>query len=588
MSLLRRLAPMLRGHRGQLLAALALVMAWTATVLSGPLLVRYAIDQGINKGQPRALNRAVVGYIAVALVSYGLYRAQIRALSVVGETFLRDLRIRVFDHLQRLAMPFYDREKAGVLVSRMTSDIDSLQEFVQTGLLTLLSNTLLLLISAGVLSVISVRLMLVCALVVPLVAVATRWFQRESRRAYLEVRDRIGHTLSLLQEGIAGVRVIQAFAREEVEQERFARGNRALYGAHMESVRLQAWYLPVIEFAGVGTTAAVLTAGGWMVNRGLVTIGTVAFFVLTLGHLFEPVQLLSQLLTQMQSAGAGLTKVLGLLDTEIDVDERADAVSLPARGILELHGVSFAYRDGASRVLTKVSLRVAPGETLAIVGPTGAGKSTLAKLAARLYDPVEGKVTFAGIDLRNAQAASLHARIVLVPQEGFLFNTSIRENVRIARPEASDDDVARALDSVGALERFEALPDGLDTEVSERGSRLSAGERQLVSLGRAALVDPAVLVLDEATSSLDPGTESVVQEAMQRIMKGRTVIVVAHRLTTAEQADRIGVVREGALTELGTHAELLACKGTYAQLHAEWSRRHEGERLVEVSSASSS
>jgi ATP-binding cassette subfamily B protein len=423
---------------------------------------------------------------------------------------------------------------------------------------------------------------------VPLVAVATRWFQRESRRAYLEVRDRIGHTLSLLQEGIAGVRVIQAFAREEVEQERFSRGNRALYGAHMESVRLQAWYLPVIEFAGVGTTAAVLTAGGWMVNRGLVTIGTVAFFVLTLGHLFEPVQLLSQLLTQMQSAGAGLTKVLGLLDAQIDVSERVDAVALPARGTLELHGASFAYRDGAPRVFTKVSLRVAPGETLAIVGPTGAGKSTLAKLAARLYDPVDGRVTFAGIDLRNAQAASLHARIVLVPQEGFLFNTSIRENVRIARPEATDDDVARALDSVGALERFEALPDGLDTEVSERGSRLSAGERQLVSLGRAALVDPAVLVLDEATSSLDPGTESVVQEAMQRIMKGRTVIVVAHRLTTAEQADRIGVVREGALTELGTHAELLARKGTYAQLHAEWSRRHEGERLVEVSSASSS
>jgi ATP-binding cassette subfamily B protein len=570
-----------------MLAALALVTAWTVTVLSGPLLVRYAIDQGIKKGQPRALDRAVALYIALALVSYGLHRAQIWTLSVVGETFLRDLRVRVFDHLQRLAMPFYDREKAGVLVSRMTSDIDSLQELVQLGLLTLLSNTLLLLLSVVVLSVVSIRLMLVCAVVLPFVVVATRWFQRESRRAYLEVRDRIGHTLSLLQEGIAGVRVIQAFAREEVELERFARGNRALYGAHMQSVRLQAWYLPVIEFAGVGTTAAVLTAGGWMVTRGLVTIGTVAFFVLTLSHLFEPVQLLSQLFTQMQSASAGLTKVLGLLDTKIDTDERADAVDLPARGTLELHDASFAYRDGASRALTKVSLRVAPGETLALVGPTGAGKSTLAKLAARLYDPVEGSVTFAGIDLRDARAASLHTRIVLVPQEGFLFNTSIRENVRIARPEATDDDVARSLESVGALERFEALPEGLDTEVSERGSRLSAGERQLVSLGRAALVDPALLVLDEATSSLDPATESLVQEAMQRIMKGRTVIVVAHRLKTAEQADRIGVVCNGTLAELGTHVELIARDGMYAQLHAEWSRRREGQSFVGASSAMS-
>ncbi len=372
-----------------------------------------------------------------------------------------------------------------------------------------------------------------------------------------------------MQEGFAGVRVVQAFAREDVEVDRFRGHNRGLYDAHMRSVWVQAWYLPVIELAGLGTTALVVGVGGWLTIEGVVTVGTVAFFVLTLGNLFEPINQLSQLFNMVQSAGAGLAKLFGLLDTPVDLPERPGAVDLPAEGAVEVQGVDFAYGDG-TQVLSAVDLRVAPGEKLALVGPTGAGKSTLAKLVARLYDPTAGCVRFGGVDLRDATNRSLRERIVVVPQEGFLFNASVRDNVRVARGDASDADVERALDALGVRDRFEALPEGLDTEVHERGARLSAGEKQLVSLARAALVDPAVLVLDEATSSLDPGTEVVVEQALTRLMEGRTVVVIAHRLSTAARADRVGVVEGGRLVELGAHQDLVERDGAYTRLYQSW------------------
>jgi ATP-binding cassette subfamily B protein len=472
--------------------------------------------------------------------------------------------------MQRLSMPFYDRQKVGVLVSRMTSDVDSLQELVQTGLITLISSGLLLVLSLGVLGWASPQLMGLCLIGVPPVTLASIRFARRSRTTYTAVRDRIAAMLSQLQEGISGVRVIQAFARESVELERFGGASRDLYRAHMASTQLQAWYLPVIEMAGTGTIALVVAVGGYLVLEGVTTIGTVTFFILTLSNLFEPIQQFSQLFNQMQSAGAGLRKLFGLLDTPLDVPEPAHAQELPRRGTIELRDVSFRYRRDGDPILAEVSLDILPGERFALVGPTGAGKSTLAKLIARMYDPSAGTIRFGGVDLRDASIAALRRQIVVVPQEGFLFNASIRDNVRIARPDASAHDVARALSEIGALERFEALPEGLDTGVDERGSRLSAGEKQLVSLARAALVDPAVLVLDETTSSLDPGTEALVERAMQRLMRGRSVIVIAHRLSTAEQADRVGVVAAGRLLEVGSHRELLARRGLYASLFATW------------------
>jgi ATP-binding cassette subfamily B protein len=340
----------------------------------------------------------------------------------------------------------------------------------------------------------------------------------------------------------------------------------------MRSVRIQAWYLPVIEFAGLGTTALVIGLGGWMVTEDIVTIGTIAFFVLSLSNLFEPVQQLSQLFNQVQSAGAGLNKLFELLDTPVDIAERPDGgEDLPPTGEIRVEDVTFAYAGGEP-VLRDVDLVVSPGERLALVGPTGAGKSTLAKLIARLYDPTDGRVTFGGVDLRDASLASLRARMTVVPQEGFLFNGTIRDNVRIGRASATDAEVEAALEVIGVRDRFEALAEGLDTEVRERGTRLSAGEKQLVSLSRAALADPSVLVLDEATSSLDPGTEALVEHALERLMEGRTVVVIAHRLSTSERADRVGVVAGGRLVELGTHDDLVAAGGAYAALHATWIR----------------
>jgi ATP-binding cassette subfamily B protein len=560
---------MLRPYRKQVVLASMTVAIWTATVLAGPFFVRYGIDHGIKAHDPSALDRAVVGYVAVAIAAYVVYRLQILLISRVGESFLRDLRIRVFDHLQRLSMPFYDREKAGIIVSRMTSDIDSMAELVQMGLLMFISNGLLLVVSFVVLAAVSWQLLLLCSIALPPVVVASVRFQRRSNIAYLDVRDGIGQTLSSLQEGLAGVRVVQAFGREDIEASRFRRRSRHLYDAHMRSVKISAWYLPVIELAGLATTAAAVGIGGLWVHEGKLTIGTVTFFVLTLSNLFEPVQQLSQLFNILQSAGASLNKLFQLLDTPVDVAEREGAVELPASGAIEVSGVAFAYGSGKP-VLEDVDLTIAVGARIALVGPTGAGKSTLAKLVARLYDPTEGMVSFAGIDLRDATLTSLRDRIVVVPQEGFLFNGTIRENVRLARSAATDLEVEQALDAIGILDRFAELPEGLDTEVRERGSRLSAGEKQLVSLARAALADPAVLVLDEATSSLDPGTEVIVEQAMGRLMEGRTVIVIAHRLSTAERADVVGVVAHGRLVELGSHDELLAREGHYAALFSTW------------------
>lgn len=578
---IRRTAHYLRPVVGKIAVGLVSVVIYTLTVLAGPYFVKFGIDEGIKPRNRGALNAAVIGYVFVAAVNYVVHRSQITLISRIGENFLRDMRNRVFEHMQRLSMPFFDRSKSGVLVSRMTSDIDSLSELVQIGLAMFVSNALLLVVSFAVLTAVSWQMMLLCSVALPGVILASVKFQRDSNAAYLDVRDRIGSTLSQLQEGIAGVRVVQAFAREDVEADRFADGNRGLYESHMESVKVSAWYLPVIDFAGLGTTALAVGVGGWWVHEGTLTVGTVAFFVLTLSRLFEPVQQLSQLFNMVQSAGAGLQKVYDLLDMPVDVPERPGAIDLPARGDLEVEGVTFAYRNGPP-VLHDVSLHIPAASRLVLVGPTGAGKSTLAKLAARLYDPTEGRVTFGGVDLRDATLRSLRGRIVVIPQEGFLFNTSIRENVRIARAGATDAEVEDALRAVGAYERFASLSDGLDTEVQERGSQLSGGEKQLVSLARTALADPAVLVLDEATSSLDPGTEVLVEHALDVLMEGRTVIVIAHRLSTAERADMVGVVDDGRLVELGPHSELVAAGGAYAALYETWVSSVSSQPAVEV------
>lgn len=563
---------MAREFRGQALFALGLVTVTVLCTLAGPVLVRHGIDAGVRAGNTGVLNRTVAAYIVVVVAAYIVGRMQYVALNKAGEGFLRLLRVRVFAHMQRQAMSFYDREKAGVLVARMTADIESMAELVQWGLMQFLSAFLLLVFAFVLLTAMSWQLTLITLIVFPFLIAASVKFQRDSNRAYLEVRERVGANLSALQEGITGVRVIQAYAREDEQIRRFEESNRALFRSHMHSVRVSTWYFGLIEFVGIAATAMMVGIGGWLVHRGTVSLGTVVAFILLLANLFDPVQQLSQLYNTLQSAAAALHKLFKILDAEPEVDELPEAVALPERGDLVVDGVGFAYPGTERAALDGVSITLPAGSRLALVGPTGAGKSTLAKLMARLYDPTAGTVSFGGVDLRRATLASLRERIVVIPQEGFLFDGSVRDNLLIARPDATPAEVSAALDTLGLRERLESLPEGLDTQVRERGSRLSAGERQLVALARAALVDPAVLVLDEATSNLDPGTEHLIEMALETLMKGRSVIVVAHRLSTVQRADRIAVVSDARIAETGTHDELMALGGHYSQLATNWQK----------------
>ena len=574
-NLLRRAFRMLRPYRGAVALCITVLILWTAATIAGPLAIRYGIDHGLptakHRGNAPALNRAAIGFAISAVSVLILSRAQILLVNRVGESFLRDMRQRVFDHLMRMSLGFYDTQQTGKLVARMTSDIDSLQELVQQGLIAFVTSGLLLIGTITVLLIISPILALLCLASLPLVVVASVQFQRSSNRAYLVVRDRIGQTLSTFQEGVSGVRVIQAFGREAANEKRFAHHNQEQLDAYAYAVKISALYFPVVELAGNLGLAIVVGIGGVFVHSGAITLGTIFAFVLYLQNLFDPVQQLSQLFNMLQSAGAALNKLFGLLDTKSPVQERQAAVDLPDHGDLEAVDLTFAYSETGPKVLDHVNLVIKPGERLALVGPTGAGKSTLAKLLSRMYDPVSGAVRYGGVDLRDASFASMRDRFTVVPQEGYLFQGTILDNVRLAKTDATDDEVAAAMARIGVLDHFIGMEDGLHTEVRERGSRFSAGERQLVSLARAALADSEILVLDEATSSLDPGTEVAVEVALTKLMEGKTVIVIAHRLSTAERADMVAVVDAGGIVEMGTHTDLVRRGGAYAALFGSWS-----------------
>ncbi|CAB4984848.1 MAG: ATP-binding cassette domain-containing protein [Actinobacteria bacterium] len=552
--------------------AFACVCVTTVCALAGPVLVKHGIDAGIRANDVGELNLSVAIYLLVAFLAYVFGRMQFLYLNRTGESFLRVLRLAVFRQMQRQSMAFYDRNKAGVLVARMTADIESMAELVQWGLLQFIAAGMLLVFAFFVLLTLSWQLTIVALLVMPLLIAASIKFQRDSNKAYLTVRERVGANLSALQEGITTVRVIQAYAQEEETIEKFTKSNRELFQSHERSVRISTWYFALIEFGGVFASALMIGIGGWLVHRGDVTLGTVVAFTLLLSSLFDPVQQLSQLYNTVQSAGAALNKLFQILDAKPEVDEHPAAVALPEAGELCVDGVTFSYAGATNSALNNVSINVGVGEKLALVGPTGAGKSTLAKLMARLYDPQSGVVSYGGVNLTMATMDSLRKRIVVVPQEGFLFNGTIRDNLRIARSDATDVQIDAAVAAIGATEHFATLPDGLDTEVRERGSRLSAGERQLVALARAALVDPRVLVLDEATSNLDPGTEAEVEQALERLMSGRTVIVVAHRLSTVQRADHIAVIDAAGIAEYGTHEQLVALNGRYNALATAWQK----------------
>jgi ATP-binding cassette subfamily B protein len=547
-------------------AGLAMIGA-TAVSLAAPLLTKIAIDRGYAHHDLHVIDVAAGVYVGLVVVRPLFERVIVVCSARAGERFMGSLRVAAYDKLQALSLPFFEETRAGVLVSRMTNDVQTLSDFARQVLVQIVGSVLLFVVTLVILIALSPLLSLVMLVSVPILVWSSLRYGKRSRPAFVALRERVADTMSSLQEGLTGVRVVQSHRREG---ERFAayrqRSTAQVYAWRRVSF-VNIGFFPMIAFAQALALAAVIVTGGYLHRHGRVSVGTIVAFALYLISLFDPIAQLGDWFSEFQSGRAALGKIAGLLAAPVTL--RAGTTSLPGRGVLALHDATFAYGRGRPAV-DGVTLAVAPGEHVALVGATGAGKSTLAKLLVRFYDPTEGRVTFGGVDLRDAPLDELRRRIVFVPQEGHLFSGTIADNVRLARPEASDDEVRAALAAIGVLDRFEALADGLATEVRARGVRLSSGERQLVSIARVAIVDPAVIVLDEATSSLDPQTEAAVERALAAIAEGRTMITIAHRLSTSERADRVAVLERGRLVEVAPHAELVERGRRYARLWASW------------------
>ena len=568
-SVLRHARELARPVRARYAGAALAVILSTLITLAGPVLVRYAVDAGIKKHESGPLDRAAFIFLALALAKPFVVRAQILLAAGAGERFLGALRTAAFDKLQQLPLGFFERERAGVLVSRLTSDVQSLTELVREALVEVTGSALQILLTIAALLVLSPLLAAVSLVALPILVASSWAFHHSAGSAYRAIRDRVAETLTALQEGLAGVRVVQAFRREHRTLERYRPRSRAQVRAWRHASFVNIRLFPAIALAQTAAMIAVLLAAAAMYRSGSISEGTIAAFVLYLVQLFDPIARLSEWIGEFRSGLAALGKIVGLLETPSAIREGEHAVELPREGVLAVRDVSFGY-DGSRPVVQDVALELRPGEHVALVGATGAGKSTLAKLLTRQYDPQRGGIEFEGIDLREATLESLHRRIVMLPQEGHLFSGTIADNVRLADPDAPDEAVAAALGCIGALERFASLPDGLQTDVQTRGLRLSAGERQLVGIARVALADPAVIVLDEATSSLDPGTEAAVERALAAVAEGRTVVTIAHRLSTAERADRVVVMEHGRVVEVASHEELVEQGERYARLWTSW------------------
>ena len=555
-------------QRLYLWAAVAVIVS-TLITLSGPALVRYGVDHGIAKDDLHPLNVAAVVLLCLAVVKPFVVRAQTLLAATAGERFLASLRTAAFEKLQVLPLGFFERERTGVLVSRLTSDVQALTEFLREALVEVVGSGLQIVLTIGVLVILSPTLAAVSLIALPVLTLSSWAFHRSAGGVYLAIRDRVAETLTALQEGLSGVRVVQAFRRERRTLEAYEPRSRAQVGAWRRASYVNIRLFTMIPLAQTMALVAVLLVAASMYRNGSISEGTIAAYVLYLVQLFDPIARFSEWLGDFRQGLAALGKLVGLLETENAVAERPGARVLPAEGVVELIDVTFGY-DPDAPVVEEVSLRLETGEQVALVGVTGAGKSTLAKLLTRQYHPQRGSIALGGVDLRDGTLASLRHRIVMLPQEGHLFSGTIADNVRLADPEASDAAVLHALEQIGARERFDSLPEGIHTDVQTRGVRLSAGERQLVGIARVALADPAVIVLDEATSSLDPATEAAVERALAAVVEGRTVIVIAHRLSTAERADRVVVMDGGRVVEVASHDELVAQGQRYARLWASW------------------
>jgi len=567
---LARLARLAYPYRRRAVYSVIAMIAVTLSSLAVPYLLKVAIDGGIGARDLTVLTWVIVAFIGVSLVNLGASYLQTYLTSWVGSHIIYDLRRQLFAHLQKLSLDFFSRQKTGWIVSRLTNDIDALDQLVTDGVSSLVTNSLTFMGAIVFLFILDWRLALATLTIMPLLIGATLIFRARSARAYAEVRNKIGDVSAHLQESISGIRVLKAFRREQSDYERLAVANAAYREVNMRTVVQSGLYFPFVELMSAAAVVIVLWYGGTLIGGDTLEIGVLVAFIGYLGSFFDPLQQLSQLYNTFQASMAAVQKIYTVLDTEPDMLDAPDAVDLPdVRGEVELRGVTFGY-DPEKPVLHDVDLRIPAGKTVALVGATGAGKSTVIKLLARFYDPTAGAVLIDGHDLRKVTSSSLREQLAVVPQEAFLFSGSVLDNIRFARPSADPDEVKRVARIVGVHDFVESLPDGYDTEVQEGGSALSTGQRQLISFARALLADPRILILDEATSSVDAESERRIERAMEVLFSGRTSVIVAHRLSTVRYADEILVIDDGRVIERGTHDALVAAGGRYAGLYAEW------------------